>query len=151
MAASALAGAAHAAPAPERYRLGVMASMYGSVPLDDAMARIRKAGYHYICPGNRHGSEVVFAPSLPKAERALAADATGTIIGGMLGTSTVTSYIESIAGVQAGARTGLGSTAGGVECSSGAAAGSGGAGGPCAFSAWPRRPGRRRNNPGRAG
>jgi len=44
---------------------------------------------------------------LPKAERALAADAAGTIIGGALGTSTVTSYIESITGVQAGARTGL--------------------------------------------
>ena len=70
MAASALTGAAHAAPAPERYRLGVMASMYASVPLDDAMARIRKAGYHYVCMGNRHGGEVVFAPSLPKAERA---------------------------------------------------------------------------------
>jgi AGZA family xanthine/uracil permease-like MFS transporter len=44
---------------------------------------------------------------LPRAEKALAADATGTIIGGLLGTSTVTSYIESITGVQAGARTGL--------------------------------------------
>jgi len=44
---------------------------------------------------------------LPRAERALAADATGTVIGGCLGTSTVTSYIESITGVQAGARTGL--------------------------------------------
>lgn len=69
MAASALAGAANAAPA-ERYQLGVMASMYSSVPLDDAMARIRKAGYRYVSMGNRHGSEVVFAPSLAKAERA---------------------------------------------------------------------------------
>ncbi len=44
---------------------------------------------------------------LPRAERALAADASGTLAGAMLGTSTVTSYIESITGVQAGARTGL--------------------------------------------
>jgi len=44
---------------------------------------------------------------LPRAERALAADAAGTVIGAGLGTSTVTSYIESITGVQAGARTGL--------------------------------------------
>ena len=44
---------------------------------------------------------------LPRAERALAADAAGTVIGGALGSSTVTSYIESITGVQAGARTGL--------------------------------------------
>jgi AGZA family xanthine/uracil permease-like MFS transporter len=44
---------------------------------------------------------------LPRAERALAADAGGTLVGATLGTSTVTSYIESITGVQAGARTGL--------------------------------------------
>ncbi|HET6429016.1 MAG TPA: NCS2 family permease [Phycisphaerae bacterium] len=44
---------------------------------------------------------------LPRAERALAADAAGTVIGAGLGTSTVTSYIESITGVSAGARTGL--------------------------------------------
>jgi AGZA family xanthine/uracil permease-like MFS transporter len=44
---------------------------------------------------------------LPAAERALTADALGTIAGGCLGTSTVTSYIESITGVAAGARTGL--------------------------------------------
>jgi len=51
---------------------------------------------------------------LPGAERALAADAAGTVIGGCLGTSTVTSYIESIIGVQAGARTGLAAIAAGV-------------------------------------
>ncbi|HET6426959.1 MAG TPA: solute carrier family 23 protein, partial [Phycisphaerae bacterium] len=44
---------------------------------------------------------------LPKAERALAADAAGTVAGAALGTSTVTSYIESITGVAAGARTGV--------------------------------------------
>jgi AGZA family xanthine/uracil permease-like MFS transporter len=46
--------------------------------------------------------------SLPRAGRALLADATGTIFGSLTGTSTVTSYIESAAGVAAGARTGLG-------------------------------------------
>jgi sugar phosphate isomerase/epimerase len=56
-------------PAPERYQLGVMATMYGTVPLDDAMSRIRKAGYRYISIGARHGSEVVFGPSLSKADR----------------------------------------------------------------------------------
>jgi adenine/guanine/hypoxanthine permease len=45
---------------------------------------------------------------LPRASRALLADASGTIIGALTGTSTVTSYIESAAGVAAGARTGLG-------------------------------------------
>jgi adenine/guanine/hypoxanthine permease len=45
---------------------------------------------------------------LPRASRALLADAFGTILGALTGTSTVTSYIESAAGVAAGARTGLG-------------------------------------------
>ncbi|HEV2492044.1 MAG TPA: NCS2 family permease [Terriglobia bacterium] len=46
--------------------------------------------------------------NLPRAGRALLADAVGTIFGSLTGTSTVTSYIESAAGVAAGARTGLG-------------------------------------------
>jgi AGZA family xanthine/uracil permease-like MFS transporter len=45
---------------------------------------------------------------LPRASRALLADAFGTIFGALTGTSTVTSYIESAAGVAAGARTGIG-------------------------------------------
>jgi len=45
---------------------------------------------------------------LPRASRALLADAFGTITGALSGTSTVTSYIESAAGVAAGGRTGLG-------------------------------------------
>jgi adenine/guanine/hypoxanthine permease len=45
---------------------------------------------------------------LPRASRALVADAIGTMFGALTGTSTVVSYIESAAGVAAGARTGLG-------------------------------------------
>jgi AGZA family xanthine/uracil permease-like MFS transporter len=41
------------------------------------------------------------------SDRALIADAAGTIAGSLLGTSTITCYIESAAGMQAGARTGL--------------------------------------------
>ncbi len=44
---------------------------------------------------------------LPQARRALMADAFGTVFGAWLGTSTVTSYIESAAGVEEGGRTGL--------------------------------------------
>ena len=44
---------------------------------------------------------------LPRVGRALTCDAVGTIAGSMLGTSTVTSYVESTAGVAAGGRTGL--------------------------------------------
>lgn len=46
---------------------------------------------------------------LPRAGRALLADAVGTTAGTLLGTSTVTAYVESAAGVAAGARTGLAS------------------------------------------
>jgi len=46
---------------------------------------------------------------LPRARRALMADALGTLSGTMLGTSTITSYVESSAGIAAGARTGLAS------------------------------------------
>jgi AGZA family xanthine/uracil permease-like MFS transporter len=47
--------------------------------------------------------------SLPRARQALLADAMGTVAGAALGTSTVTAYIESGAGVAAGGRTGLAS------------------------------------------
>ncbi len=45
--------------------------------------------------------------SLPKAGRALVSDSLAAIISSLLGTSTVVSYIESAAGVEAGGRTGL--------------------------------------------
>jgi len=44
---------------------------------------------------------------LPRLGRALVADSTATMAGAVLGTSTVTSYIESAAGTKAGGRTGL--------------------------------------------
>jgi AGZA family xanthine/uracil permease-like MFS transporter len=44
---------------------------------------------------------------LPRARWALFSDACGTVLGASMGTSTITSYVESAAGVQAGARTGL--------------------------------------------
>lgn len=46
---------------------------------------------------------------LPKAGGALMADAVGTVVGACLGTSTVTSFVESSAGVAAGGKTGLAS------------------------------------------
>jgi AGZA family xanthine/uracil permease-like MFS transporter len=44
---------------------------------------------------------------LPRATRALFADAGATTVGALLGTSTTGAYIESAAGVQAGGRTGF--------------------------------------------
>lgn len=51
---------------------------------------------------------------LPRAGRALMADAIGTVAGACLGTSTVTSYVESSAGVSEGGRTGLTAIVAGV-------------------------------------
>ncbi len=44
---------------------------------------------------------------LPRANQAMFSDAIGTVGGALLGTSTVTSYIESATGIAQGARTGL--------------------------------------------
>ena len=44
---------------------------------------------------------------LPRLRRALLADSTATMVGSTIGTSSVTSYVESVAGVKAGGRTGL--------------------------------------------
>jgi adenine/guanine/hypoxanthine permease len=45
--------------------------------------------------------------TIPRLNRIFFADATSTIVGSLAGTSTVTSYIESSAGVAAGGRTGV--------------------------------------------
>ncbi len=45
--------------------------------------------------------------NVPRVKEALFADAIGTTVGAMLGTSTVTTYVESASGVTEGGRTGL--------------------------------------------
>ena len=45
--------------------------------------------------------------SIPRLNRILFADATSTVFGSLAGTSTVTSYVESTAGVMAGGRSGI--------------------------------------------
>ena len=44
---------------------------------------------------------------MPQMKEALTADAVGTVVGAVTGTSTVTTFIESASGVEAGGRTGL--------------------------------------------
>lgn len=51
---------------------------------------------------------------LENADKALLADSIGTVVGATLGTSTVTSYIESGTGIQVGGRTGLTATTVGI-------------------------------------
>ncbi|NCC86720.1 MAG: NCS2 family permease [Clostridia bacterium] len=45
--------------------------------------------------------------NLPKVEKAMLADAVATSVGAVFGTSTVTTYVESTAGISAGGKTGL--------------------------------------------
>ena len=45
--------------------------------------------------------------SMPKMKEALLSDAVGTVCGSLTGTSTVTTFVESASGVEAGGRTGL--------------------------------------------
>ncbi len=45
--------------------------------------------------------------NMPKMKEALVADAVGTVAGSVTGTSTVTTFVESASGVEAGGRTGL--------------------------------------------
>ena len=51
---------------------------------------------------------------LPKIEKAMLADAIATSTGAVMGTSTVTTYVESTAGISAGGKTGLTSTVTGL-------------------------------------
>ena len=51
---------------------------------------------------------------LPRGKQALLSDAVGTVAGTLMGTSTITSYIESASGVAEGGRTGLTSITVGV-------------------------------------
>jgi len=59
--------------------------------------------------GLAHQAGLLRDGELPRIERALGADAFGMVSGALCGTSPVTSYIESGAGIGVGARTGLAS------------------------------------------
>ena len=59
-----------------------------------------------VAIGNRIGL-VNEKGELENAEQALLADAIGTVLGSIVGTSTVTSFVESTSGVGVGGRTGL--------------------------------------------
>lgn len=59
-----------------------------------------------VAVGNRCGL-INDEGELVDAEKALLSDAIGTVAGAVLGTSTVTSFVESTSGVEVGGRTGL--------------------------------------------
>lgn len=66
---AALAAHATAAPATNEYQLGVMSQMYNTLPVDEAMQRIRKIGYRYVCLAPKHAGQPVFTPEMSKDER----------------------------------------------------------------------------------
>lgn len=55
----------------------------------------------------KHAGLFDVASRIPRIGRILVADATATVVGALAGTSTVTSYLESAAGVAAGGRSGV--------------------------------------------
>ena len=68
---------------------------YSSATIRNEMADLEKAGYL-----DKDGN-------LPRLNKALYADAIATSVGALFGTSTVTTYVESVSGVNEGGRTGL--------------------------------------------
>jgi len=60
-----------------------------------------------ITPATNTPPSAVCQGNIPRAGRVLLADAVGTVVGALFGTSTVTSFTESLTGVAEGAKTGL--------------------------------------------
>jgi adenine/guanine/hypoxanthine permease len=80
-------------------KMAVVVFTFLFLALFDTMGTLLALGYTVGCIGDDG--------RMPRISRAFAADATGSIIGAVFGTSTVTTYIESASGVVAGGRTGL--------------------------------------------
>ena len=102
---------------------GAFASGFGELFADPFQAFIALFSFLFVdffdtagtlvAVGNRVGL-INEDGELEHAEQALLADAVGTVAGAVLGTSTVTSFVESISGVEVGGRTGLTSCTTGV-------------------------------------
>ena len=72
--------------------------VFFSIDMFDSIGTLTAIGYR---------AELLEEGKLAKARRALITDAGGTVGGALLGTSTVTCYIESATGIAVGGRTGL--------------------------------------------
>ncbi|RXH57114.1 NCS2 family permease [Granulicella sibirica] len=115
--------------------LGVLCHQVHWAPTPFSLTAIRATAFHLDIPGALHigAFEIIFvflfvdlfdnigtlvavtqraglmAPdhTIPRLNRIFFADASATVVGALAGTSTVTSYVESSAGVAAGGRTGV--------------------------------------------
>src|SRR5688572_23241026 len=67
---AAATAATSAMPPRERYQLGCMTQILRNAPVDEALERIRRAGYRHICPSRVHAGESTFAPEMTSAQRA---------------------------------------------------------------------------------
>jgi sugar phosphate isomerase/epimerase len=66
----AASAAAYSKPPRERYQLGCVGQILRSTPVDEALERIRRAGYRYICPSRTHARESTFTPDMNAEQRA---------------------------------------------------------------------------------
>ena len=96
--------------------IGVFSQGFGELFKDPVMAAVVIFSFLFVDFFDTAGTLVAVANriglvnergELDNVERALAADAIGTVAGAVLGTSTVTSFVESTSGVEVGGRTGL--------------------------------------------
>ncbi|MFP5227666.1 MAG: NCS2 family permease [Acidobacteriota bacterium] len=98
---SAIAGTAFRLNVPAALHIGLVEIVFVFLFVDlfDNLGTLVAVAKHAGLIDEKH--------EIPRLGRILAADATATVAGSLLGTSTVTSYIESAAGVAAGGRTGV--------------------------------------------
>jgi AGZA family xanthine/uracil permease-like MFS transporter len=61
-----------------------------------------------------HGRFITQEGKVPRMTRAMNSDAIGTVLGSLLGTAPITTYLESATGITAGGRTGLTATVSGL-------------------------------------
>ncbi len=90
-------------------RLSGMAGGQGAPPATARASASEGRAGDPVSTGDTAEAGLLRHGELPRLERALAADALGMVSGALCGTSPVTSYIESGAGIGVGARTGLAS------------------------------------------
>ena len=92
-----------------RYPFTQIIEKYGypviSKEVSDAVSGARKGQPYRLARLN--GELLDKNGKMPKMKEALLADAVGTVTGSAMGTSTVTTFVESASGVEAGGRTGL--------------------------------------------
>jgi sugar phosphate isomerase/epimerase len=66
---AAAASTASTFPTGERYQLGCVGQIFRNTPVDEALERIRRAGYRYLCPSPVHAGAQTFTPAMTSAQK----------------------------------------------------------------------------------